>query len=329
MMRITRSEVALITVVAGVFGAVLGGIVAWRVPPQFQSSGVIHIQMWSPSPALAAGAVERLANTAFSPDKLKPLIEDYNLYPQIRSKRPLEDVIQRMRKDIHIEPRSGTTFQVSFAYPDQEKAHQVTLKLMEHLDEANLAELSRTDDWKSPDAWKSASAERVLALPNRLESAGLIDVRAATISPSPAGLVGQRLGSIAVSRVMLKQLIESQDLYREDRAKQPMDVVIQRMRHDIRIEPRSSTALQVSFVYPDRRKAQHVMLELMQSLMKAYLTERPVSDDRNAGFSFRITPAQTVANLTRINIVGVGLGGGLLLGLSVSVLRRRLWHASA
>lgn len=334
IMRITRSEAALITVVAGVCGALLGGIAGWRVPPRFESSGVIRIQMWSPSPALAAGAAERLANTAFRPDKLKPLIEEFNLYPELRSERPLADVLRQMRQDIHVEPRSGTTFQVTFAYPDREKAHQVTLRLMEHLDEANLAELSRTDGPKSSDDWKSASVERVLALPNPLESTGLIDVRGGAISPSPAALVGQRLGAIAFSRESLKQLIESQDLYREDRAKQPLDVVIRRIRQNIRIEPLSSTALRVSFVYPDRHKAQQVVLELMEFLLKANLTQRTVSEDWKPEFTVRITPddlpnlARAAANLRRIISMAAGLGGGLVLGLTVSGLRRR-WAESA
>jgi hypothetical protein len=326
LMRITRSEVVLVTVVAGVFGAALGGIVGWRLPPQFKSSGVIHVQMWSPSPSLAAAAVEHLASEAFSSEKLKPLIEQYDLYPEDRAKRPIEEVIQRMRQGIHIQPRSGTTFQVSFAYPDYEKAQQVTLKLMEHLDEA---ELSQSDDSKL------ASMERVLTLPNRLESAGLIEVRGATLSPSPALVAGEHLGTVAHNRETLKQLIESQDLYREERGKQPVEVVIQKMRHDIRIEPRSSTALQVSFVYPDRRKAQQVTLELMKCLMWPNVTEPSRSDEWKKDFTFRITGDDlpnlplTASHLTRINLAGIGLGGGLLLGLTVSLFRGRLLHGRA
>ena len=111
MMRITRSEGVLVTLAAGVFGAALGGIAGWKHPPRFESSGLIHVQMWSPSPWLAAGAVDRLASKAFSSRNLQPLMEKYDLYPQERASHPLEEVARRMRQDIHLQPRSGTTFQ--------------------------------------------------------------------------------------------------------------------------------------------------------------------------------------------------------------------------
>lgn len=325
IMRITRSEIALVTLGAGVFGAVLGGIVGWRLPPQFKSSGVIHVQMWSPSPSLAAAAVEQLASKAFSSEKLKSLIEQYDLYPEDQAKQPVEDIIQRMRRDIHVQSLSGTTFQVSFTYPNREKAQQVTLRLMEHLDEA---EISQSDDWKL------ASMEGVLTLPNQLNSTGVIEVRGATLSPSPALVAGEHLETVAYNRETLKQFIESQDLYREDRGKQPMEVVIQKMRHDIRIEPRSSTTLQVSFVYPDRRKAQQVATELMKCLMWPNARDPSRAYDWRKDFTFRITGDDLpnlpqTANPTRIKLMGIGLGGGLLLGLTVSLFRGRLLHSRA
>jgi len=324
-MRITHSEIALATLGAGVLGAALGGIVGWRLPPQFKSSGVIRVQMWSPSPSLAAGVVEQLASKAFSFEKLKPLIEQYDLYTEDRAKRPIEEVVQRMRQDIHIQPLSGTTFQVSFAYPNREKAQQVTLRLMEHLDEADISQ--------SHDS-RLASMEGVLTLPNRLKSAGVIEVRGATLSPSPARVAREHLETVVYNRETLKQLIESQDLYREDRGKGPMEVVIQKMRHDICIEPRSSTELQVSFVYPDRRKAQQVAMELMKCLMWPNATEPSRSDDWRKDFTFRIAGDDLpnfpqMANPTRIKLMGIGLGGGLLLGLTISLFRGRLLHSRA
>ena len=148
-MRMTRSKVALVTAAFGLFGAIACGLIGLAIPKRFESTELMHVQEWSPSPVLAAGAVEELASLAFSPEDLKQIIKRYDLYPEDRAKRPLDEILKRMRDDIHIAPYSGTTFRVSFAYPDRHKAQQVTIRLMERLNEAEFAERFGPDGLKS------------------------------------------------------------------------------------------------------------------------------------------------------------------------------------
>src|SRR5579871_5418631 len=58
-----------------------------------------------------------------------------NLYPKERQRKPMEDVLEQMRKSIKIvmlqgatnqqEQRAASAFQISFAYPDRYKAQAV------------------------------------------------------------------------------------------------------------------------------------------------------------------------------------------------------------
>jgi hypothetical protein len=323
-MRITHSKIVLITAVFAVSGAAAGGLVGLMLPKQFKSTGLIHVQVWSPSPVLAAAAVDRLATTAFSREKLKQLIDEYDLYHADRARRPLGATVERMRHDLHIQPRAETAFQVFFDYPDRGKAKQVVLKLMEHFVEANLAEHSGLHDLTP------TSFVTVLAIPDQANPAGLVEVHAASPSAAPARTEAERLARIVFSREILEQVIDDYDLYREDRAKRPLEEVVQRMQRDIQIEPHLGTALQVSFTYRDPGKAQQVASKLMQHFIESNLVDRSRSDHlRKLACTLRITPAdmpilsQAASSRTRVRMMGAGLGGGLLLGLGISLIRRR------
>jgi hypothetical protein len=75
-----------------------------------------------------------------------------DLYPEDRARKPIEDVIQRMRRDISIvldTPRlntlpgaspDGVTFRVMFEYPDRVKAQQTVQALLSRFLEMNLTE---------------------------------------------------------------------------------------------------------------------------------------------------------------------------------------------
>ncbi len=214
------------------------------------------------------------------------------------------------------------------AYPDRHKAQQVTIRLMERLNEAEFAERF------GPDGLKSAGVMANVALPNKLESAGLIDIRGTGPSADEAIKHLASLANDAFSPEALKRLIEENYLYPKQRAKQPLEDVIEQMRHDIRLEPRSGSAIQVSFTYPDRNKAQQVMSKLMQSLSEAEINfmESGGSGDQKPEWTLRgeaSIPPQAASSPARMNPMGVGLGGGLLLGLSVSFVCRWLRQGRA
>ena len=123
-----------------------------------------------------------------------------------------------------------------------------------------------------------------------------------------------------------------------------MEDVIRQMRRDIRIEPVSGMAFRLSFVYPDPRKAQQVTTKLMQhllgpnfrmQLLAAHTKDQmsTASDDEKFAFRLHVIDPPDLPGpgtlLCRVSLMAAGLGGGLLLGYCVSLLRRRSAQAAA
>ncbi len=135
-MRVKSSRVVWIATVFGLLGALAGALATFAMPPRFASTVVIQIEMLDGTAAPIA--VNELAKIALSRQALKQIIEDYGLYKDDRAKRPIEDVVASMQRDIRIAPALGTAFQISFAYPDRYKAQQVTAKLVSGFMRANV-----------------------------------------------------------------------------------------------------------------------------------------------------------------------------------------------
>src|ERR1035438_5260349 len=78
------------------------------------------------------------------------------------------------------------------------------------------------------------------------------------------------------SRGKLTEIITTYNLYLKERARVPLDDVIETMRGKIAIEPlgqgaggRNVPAFRISFSYPDRHLAQKVVQELMARFMRS------------------------------------------------------------
>src|SRR5262249_22637876 len=155
------------------------------------------------------------------------------------------------------------------------------------------------------------------------------EVQAVSASSALASAEAGHWAGVTFTGETLKRLIEDYDLYPEDRAKRPLEDVIHRMQHDIRIEPLPGGTLEVSFTHRDPYRAQQVGSKLMQHFMQSNLVDRSRSDDRKLAYTLRITPAdmpnlpEVASSRSRVKMMGAGLGGGLLLGLGVSLVRRR------
>jgi hypothetical protein len=72
----------------------------------------------------------------------------------------------------------------------------------------------------------------------------------------------------ALSRANLSEIIQrpSLQLYKKERARVPMNEVVENMRKDIRIAPRGDGVVEVAFAYPDRAKAQATTAALVNRL---------------------------------------------------------------
>jgi polysaccharide chain length determinant protein (PEP-CTERM system associated) len=83
--------------------------------------------------------VSTLSELVMSRNNLEKLIKYFDLYPQLKQKMPIEDVIEVMRKHIQIRPSSrGDTFTVSFEGTAQDKVQKVTNALASKFIEENL-----------------------------------------------------------------------------------------------------------------------------------------------------------------------------------------------
>ena len=104
-----------------------GGIYDGRdrlyLPDRYRSKATIQIQAARVnarsdqvrSAAEPRRAVDELAiESVDAPRKLEKLIEEFDLYPEIRRSESMEDVVERMNRDITVGEVRGNTFKVSF-----------------------------------------------------------------------------------------------------------------------------------------------------------------------------------------------------------------------
>jgi polysaccharide chain length determinant protein (PEP-CTERM system associated) len=83
--------------------------------------------------------VSTLQDLVLSRKNLESLINEFDLYKKAREQRPLESIVDMMRRNIRISPSNrGDTFTVSFKGSDQEKVMQVTNTLAERFIKENL-----------------------------------------------------------------------------------------------------------------------------------------------------------------------------------------------
>ena len=83
--------------------------------------------------------VSSLTQIVTSRTNLEKLIVDLNLYPELRKSRPMEDVVDAMRREIKIEPsKQGDIFQITFSHSVADKVAKVTNALAAKFIEENL-----------------------------------------------------------------------------------------------------------------------------------------------------------------------------------------------
>lgn len=95
--------------------------------------------------------INSMAGSILSRGTLTTIINNFNLYTRERSRQPIEDVVEDMRKQIHISPVStlgmagGKTisaFQVEFAYDNRYQAQKVVSDLVTRFIDQNTRERS-------------------------------------------------------------------------------------------------------------------------------------------------------------------------------------------
>jgi uncharacterized protein involved in exopolysaccharide biosynthesis len=128
---------------------------------------------------------------------------------------------------------------------------------------------------------------------------------------------------LALSRPSLEKMITELGLYKDQRTDKPMETIVERMRMDTSIRKihtaadlKSPTAFAVTFTYPNAKLAQAVTLRMVEKFAgllphSGAVTSINVVDPPNL--------PQQPSYPNRALMVSMGLSGGLLIGLLVSL----------
>ncbi len=117
-MQFSTWSITKLAVVLGIAGLVLGGTGSFLIAPVYRSSATLKIDM--PGGASDQEFLARIQGLVLSRSDLAGIINDPRLllYKDLLKVTPLEEVIEKMRRDIRVETVRPGVFEVSFLYTD-------------------------------------------------------------------------------------------------------------------------------------------------------------------------------------------------------------------
>jgi hypothetical protein len=133
-----RSSVWKFVVACAVIGAVIAGLISWRIPNVYESTAVLRVD------ADESVVRERLGHTAqevLSQTTLSTPIPALGLYKAERAQRPIEDLVRDMRARIYLQLAVGihpAAFKVSFRGSSAAQAKAVNQALVSQFVDRNL-----------------------------------------------------------------------------------------------------------------------------------------------------------------------------------------------
>lgn len=197
-----------------------------------------------------------------------------------------------------------------------------------------------------------------LFLPKKYESAAILLVQAPSLPPEIIGsqaddAVAQRIEAIRqqiINRPALIAMIQQNDLYREERASEPLSGIVEDMRESIQLVPQTinlgsvkrdqTISVRLSYTYKDPVKAQAVAQQLMERVVEVdsttnaeqltgtvqFLTEQQVDLQRKiseaegvlAAFNTRYGSVLTSGSLATLG------GGGIAYDMQITNLQREI-----
>jgi hypothetical protein len=148
-MQMTTWSFGRITLAGSVGGILVAAAIFLALPVNYVSQAVLWVTPadGSTSPGESGRSlVSNLARNIFVREYLASVIQKHNLYPGERAHMPLDDVIDKMKRNITLEATPYASpvhpdtlaFVVRFGYPDARVAQQVNDELMSRFIEGNL-----------------------------------------------------------------------------------------------------------------------------------------------------------------------------------------------
>jgi polysaccharide chain length determinant protein (PEP-CTERM system associated) len=104
-------------------------VIPQRVPDEYVKSTIT---------ATVEDRLPSISNQILSRSRLERTINDFNLYSEDRVDGIMEDIVQRMRKDISVQLEGQDSFRVSYVSHDAQTAQKVTARLASLYIEENL-----------------------------------------------------------------------------------------------------------------------------------------------------------------------------------------------
>src|SRR3990167_3949585 len=127
---VRRRKVVALAVFIGLL--VASCILAYALPPVFRSSATVLIEQQEIPQDLVRSTVTSFADQriqviiqrAMTFSKLSELIKKYDLYSEMKDEAPLEQIVEKMKKDIDhqmisaevVDPRSGRPIEATIAF---------------------------------------------------------------------------------------------------------------------------------------------------------------------------------------------------------------------
>ena len=131
----------------GLAGLVLGAAASYVLPASYTSEAALMLAPSSipdglltnlnafelDTAGLTGRGLDLLRQRVTSRSHLEKIIGDYDLYPRVRTRKPLDAIAADMRKDVHIERTGDFTIRVAFTYWGSFGAHRTVQRVTQEL----------------------------------------------------------------------------------------------------------------------------------------------------------------------------------------------------
>jgi len=226
-------------------GLVIAVVVAFLWPDTFVSTAVMRITPPQVPERLVPSNIstqmsERISamqQQIESRTSLQELIQrpSLNLYPKERQRKPLEDVVEQMRKAIRItmmetalnqpQQRFASAFQINFAYPDKYKAQAVVRELV-----SKFTEETNNTFRNQANMTTSFLNDELKAAKDRLDR---LDAEMTKFKVANAGRLPEQLQSNlqALNTLEMQLATVNEGLNRDEQDKMMLETQIQNLQH--------------------------------------------------------------------------------------------------